>query len=217
MLASPLVNADQKYPASDFQPEVVYQDDSYISGSTKAEAPVAKKEVKEVVESTVDDSKYPAANFQPQVVYSDENYKHSESVKSSSLAASTEKSAEEVVATESVASVKKDDSSMNYIFGLVGLIAAGAFLMKKQSAGSGSKTSSTSTTSAPIAKSASTGVARYLNKVSGTGVSRYIDKKVKTTTPATGVAKYMAKQAVAAKTTSAQAKTGVEKYMRDRG
>jgi hypothetical protein len=220
LLASPLVNADQKYPASDFQPEVVFQDSDYISKSSKTETvPAVAKKITKEVETTVDDPKYPAANFQPQVVYSDDNYKHNESLKASSVKAVEKvavESSQEVAIVETAAA-KKEDASMNYIIGLVGLIAVGAFLFKKQSAGSESKSSPSSTAAATVNRSASTGVARYLNKVSGTGVSRYIDKKVKTTTPATGVAKYVAKQVVAAKTTSAQAKTGVEKYMRDRG
>jgi len=56
-----------------------------------------------------------------------------------------------------------------------------------------------------------------LNKVSGTGVSRYLEKQVKTTSSATGVAKYLAKKALSAKSSTNDAVTGVEKYMRDRG
>lgn len=66
-----------------------------------------------------------------------------------------------------------------------------------------------------------TGVAKYLNRISGTGVSRYLEKQQKSSpaasAAATGVAKYMAKQAESTKTAATEAKTGVEKYMRNRG
>lgn len=53
--SSPAV-ADDKYPASDFQPTVTYIDESV------AQAP-----------SSVADDKYPAANFQPKVIFSDDS------------------------------------------------------------------------------------------------------------------------------------------------
>ena len=59
MLASFNVLADSQYPASDFQPQVIYQDKSV----TSAPAPAAS--------SNEQDPNYPAANFQPTVIYSD--------------------------------------------------------------------------------------------------------------------------------------------------
>jgi len=225
LLASPLVNADSKYPAADFQPEVVYQDKDLIAKEGKAEtAPAAAKPATKVVEATAVDSKYPAADFQPQVIYHDDNYKPSETVKATATKVTEEKVAKtvetdtaDVAATGETA--KKEDTSLNYILGLVGLVAVGGFLFKKQGGCASAKKAATSTrVASATTKIANTGVARYLNKVSGTGVSRYLEQKVKTSTPVTGVAKYVAKQVVAAKTTTAQTKTtGVEKYMRDRG
>ena len=52
-------NTDNKYPASDFQPSVIYIDKSAVT-----EAAVAEEAA---------DPKYPAANFQPKVVYIDNN------------------------------------------------------------------------------------------------------------------------------------------------
>lgn len=49
--------ANEKYPASDFQPTVIYIDKT---AATEAEA-----------ETDAADPKYPAANFQPKIVYSD--------------------------------------------------------------------------------------------------------------------------------------------------
>lgn len=56
------VEADSKYPATDFQPKVVYQDSSYKhSGSSAATTSGGAV--------SVADSNYPAANFQPEVLY----------------------------------------------------------------------------------------------------------------------------------------------------
>jgi len=225
LLASPLVNADSKYPAADFQPEIVYQDNDLIAKEGKAEAAsVAAKPAAKAVEATAVDSKYPAADFQPQVIYHDDSYKPSETVKATAAKATEEKVAQKLeTETADVAvtseTAKKEDTSLNYILGLVGLIAVGGFLFKKQGGcGSAKKVATNTSVVSAATKIANTGVARYLNKVSGTGVSRYLEQKVKTSTPVTGVAKYVAKQVVAAKTTAAQTKTtGVEKYMRDRG
>jgi len=208
LLASPLAMADQKYPAADFQPEVVYQDKDYITQNTgSVESNVASQS------SEGADSKYPAANFQPQVLYTDTNYKHSESpVSSASVEQKT--SAVEVSNEENGVAVKKEESKLNYLI-MLAVAAAGFFLYKKQCAcakKSESKVATVQTTAHGL-----TGVARYLNKKSGTGVSRYLEKQVKSATSATGVARYMAKQVSTAKTTATQAATGVEKYMRNRG
>ncbi|MGZ8190768.1 MAG: hypothetical protein ACXWTS_06005 [Methylococcaceae bacterium] len=215
LLTSPLVGADEKYPAADFQPEVVYQDKDYIAKDSQSEK-TTKQSKNEISESSEVDTKYPAANFQPQVVYSDETYKHNESLKASASTAKTS-AASEVSVTESVvpSAIKKEESKPTYLIGLVGLALVGFFLFKKQSKSSIKKTESQATFQAKGAHGL-TSVARYLNKVSGTGVSRYLEKHVKSASATTGVAKYMAKQAVSAKTTNVQAATGVEKYMRDR-
>ena len=88
LLASTVAGADQKYPAADFQPEVLYQDSDYIAKNspstttTKATASTPKATSSAAASNDVD-SKYPAANFQPEVLYHDPNYKPSESVKAS--------------------------------------------------------------------------------------------------------------------------------------
>lgn len=161
------------------------------------------------------DQKYPAADFQPEVLYHDPNYKPDASVKKNVV--------KEEIGTESVqsqnvttAASKEESSLSSYLIGLVVLAFAGFYLFKKSSAAPVQKKT---TTVAPVRNTyaLNTGVAKYLNKVSGTGVSRYLEKHVKSATAATGVAKYMAKQAASTKTTAAKAATGVEKYMRDRG
>lgn len=53
---------DSKYPATNFQPKVIYQDKAVIK------APDSKKQFGE---KTAYDSRYPATSFQPKVVFQD--------------------------------------------------------------------------------------------------------------------------------------------------
>jgi hypothetical protein len=220
LLASTTAGADQQYPAADFQPEVVYQDSDYIAKNSPAKtakdtASTAKANSNTTASKEVD-SKYPAADFQPEVLYHDPNYKPTQSVKATvSKEVVGSKQEESVNAT---AASKQDSSMSSYLIGLVVLALAGYYFFNIR----GKATVHKKTQAAPPAKTSyalTTGVAKYLNKVSGTGVSRYIEKQVKSAsaTATTGVAKYMAKQAATPKTTAAKAATGVEKYMRDRG
>ena len=221
LLASTAAVADQQYPAADFQPEVLYQDSDYIaknspsSGASKASASTPKATSNATASNDVD-SKYPAANFQPEVVYHDPNYKPSESAKakvSKGDVGSNSEAGQSVSATP--ASTEEKSSLSSYLFGLVAFAVAGFYFFKKRSTTTVQKQAPAAPAKASYALT--TGVAKYLNKVSGTGVSRYLEKNVKSATAATGVAKYMAKQAASKKTTAAKAATGVEKYMRDRG
>jgi hypothetical protein len=50
---------DDKYPASNFEPSVVYMDEQLAAQSNSAKTEV--------------DAKYPAASFEPTVIYIDEN------------------------------------------------------------------------------------------------------------------------------------------------
>ena len=223
LLASTAAVADQQYPAADFQPEVLYQDSDYIaknspsSGASKASASTTPKATTSATTSNDVDSKYPAANFQPEVVYHDPNYKPSESAKAKVSTkvdvGSNSEAGQSVSATP--ASTEEKSSLSSYLFGLVAFAVAGFYFFKKRSTTTVEKKAPAAPAKASYALT--TGVAKYLNKVSGTGVSRYLEKNVKSATAATGVAKYMAKQAASPKTTAAKAATGVEKYMRDRG
>ena len=218
ILASTAAGADQQYPAADFQPEVLYQDSDYIAknspATAKAPASTPKAAVSSAEVSKDVDSKYPAANFQPEVLYSDPNYKPSASVKTS---ASKEEVGSTSVESASTAAASKEESSMtSYLIGLVVLALAGFYFFKNRSTVTAQK-KAPAAAPAKTSYALTTGVAKYLNKVSGTGVSRYLEKNVKSASAATGVAKYMAKQAASTKTTAAKAATGVEKYMRDRG
>lgn len=209
LLLSSVAGADQKYPAADFQPSVVYQDDEYIAKSSQSTS-TANKTASAAV-SQAADPKYPAANFQPKVVYNDPDYKHSESTTSTAAGTSASVSSNEAGSPSS----KEGDSSSSYLIGLVLFAAVGFVLFKKR------PESKSQASDRVYAKDATglTGVSRYLNRASGTGVARYLEKQVKSasSSAATGVAKYMAKQASSEKTTTAEARTGVEKYMRNRG
>lgn len=65
--------SDAKYPASDFQPKVIYIDKDAVktapaSSSTSHECPPQKAGTTETKVAEFD-PKYPAANFQPKVIY----------------------------------------------------------------------------------------------------------------------------------------------------
>lgn len=69
LLAASMANA-QDYPASNFQPKVIYSSEAAVAGSSSATSPCpAKAEQSEV------DPKYPASSFQPKVIFSDASAK----------------------------------------------------------------------------------------------------------------------------------------------
>lgn len=229
LLASPVVGADTQYPAADFEPKVIYQDiDSSQSKS------VSTKSAKSAKSADVD-SQYPAADFEPKVLYKDADYKKSTATGSSSVsegvAAVSEKrtiiensSTSESVKTDDVAvsGVEKveDESMLSYLLGLAVFAVAGyAFLRKREPKVKAS--SSTPVYSGHM--SGLSGVARYIRKhnlSAVTGVARYLESQVvsaKDAVVSSGVEKYLEKQAKSAQEKAAQAGTGVEKYMRDRG
>lgn len=74
LLVASAVNA-QDYPAADFQPKVIFRDESVIDADTKTtQAPCVSQELassNNVVEEI--DPKYPASNFQPKVIFSEAN------------------------------------------------------------------------------------------------------------------------------------------------
>lgn len=221
LLISSAVSADEQYPAADFQPSVVYQDENYIKSTqtaVKQAAPVVAAEASHEV-----DSKYPAADFQPKVVYSDDSYKHNKSVPVNASKNVSVSSAKEETTVESTVSAekKKEDSSVTYLLGLIGLGAVGFFLFRKQETPASAPTKKASVAPVSGKVAATTGVGKYINKVSGTGVSRYVEKQVKIEKSATSVAKYVAQKTLADKARAAEEAekkaTGVEKYMRNRG
>ena len=206
LLVSPIAGAETEYPASDFKPKVIYQDiDS--SQSKSSSATVSTKQAKSVDA----DSKYPAADFEPKVVYNDADYKPS---KSSETPMAAERS------TISDAAVKvEEESMMSYLLGLVAFAVAGYLFFTKRELKA--KASGSQVHSGQVSRLS--GVARYLRKNnmgSVTGVAKYLESQVasiKGSTASSSVEKYLEKQAKSANEKSVQVRTGVEKYMRDRG
>lgn len=227
LLVSSVVSADEKYPAADFQPSVVYQNEEYIKNGSSTQTAV--KNAAPAVAATTHaevDSKYPAANFEPKVVYSDDNYQHNKSVparasKNNSISSDSKDSDAVMINPQPEPPGAAKDSSATYLLGLIGLAAAGFFLFRKQSSSAPGTVKKAAGSVAPSKVAANTGVAKYINKVSGTGVSRYVEKQVKTAKSATGVAKYVAQKTLIDKAKAAEEAekkaTGVEKYMRNRG
>ncbi|MFW5443898.1 MAG: hypothetical protein ACKE51_06305 [Methylococcaceae bacterium] len=213
LLSASVVEADSKYPATDFQPKVVYQDSDYKhSGSSTSSS---KKSTGEV---SSPDSNYPAANFQPEVLYQDKGYKHSKgNVTTASSTGSVSNSVDEQQSTDTDAG----DSSLNLIIGLAILAFAGYVFYSKSV-----KSSAPARKKAPARKASSqaavassddsvSGVAKYLESKGGSepsGVAKYLNDRE--SAPVSSVAKYVAKKKVSARLASV---TGVEKYLKDRG
>ncbi len=206
LLISPIVGAETEYPASDFKPKVIFQDTGSSTGATTAVP------TKQASASAEVDSKYPAADFEPKVLYKDADYKPSKFTGASS-------SSEQAMAADAAISTSvkvEEESMMSYLLGLAVFAAAGyVFLGKRESKAKVSQ----STNFGHI--SALSGVARYLRKhnmAAATGVARYLESRVvPEKNEVSSVEKYLERQARSAKEKTAQAGTGVEKYMRDRG
>jgi len=210
LLSASVVEAESKYPATDFQPKVVFQDSDYKHSSS---APSSSK--RSVGEVSVADPDYPAANFQPEVLYSDNNYKHTKgSVSSSSSRNSSSASTEQAVSAES-----SEDSSMSLILGLAVLAVAGFVFYSKNAVKSSPakrKPAARAAAAAVVSSNAGavSGVDKYLESKIGvqpSSVSKYLDER---NSSVSGVAKYVAKQKVSARLASV---TGVDKYLKDRG
>lgn len=209
LLSSPIVGAEDKYPAADFKPKVQYQDSDYIANTAKepAKAQAAAK-------PTESDSRYPATNFEPKVVYQDSEYKHTTpkvATPSAKTSSSSVSSSTEVASAESATQEAKSD---NTLIILVAVLAAVGFLVFRRS--SGVAKSGASASAYYQGNSGTTGVARYLNKLEGsavTGVAKYLERQaasVQEKVATTGVDKYLEKKEL-------ESETGVSKYLRTKG
>jgi len=208
LLASPFVTAGTQYPASDFQPKVVYQDADYQhQGSSTSSASAS------FGEKSKPDANYPAANFQPEVLYSDDSYKHTKGdiTKKSITLAVWEEKVEEVVEEKATKEAAESEDDVSPLFAIIVLAVAGFLFLKKNKGGAKASKKSKATQVNPEGL---TGVARYLqNKAPKlSGVAKYLE--MHQPTPKSGVAKYVAKKIVANKKAAADNVTGVEKYMR---
>jgi hypothetical protein len=219
LLTASVAGADDDYPATDFQPKVVFQDSDYKhSGSSSS----SKAKSADAGEVSVADSNYPAANFEPEVLYKDEDYKH-KAGDVSSTPSSTSSSSSSTSSAE-VSSESSDESSLNLIIGLALLAVAGFVFYRNNASNKGpakrkvikkkkvAKKSSSSSVSAS-SDGVVSGVSKYLEgKVGATpsGVAKYLEEK---NTSVSRVSKYVAKQKISARVASV---TGVEKYLKDK-
>lgn len=223
LLSASVVQADSDYPATDFQPKVVFQDSNYKhtgSSSSKSKSSASKGEV------SVADSNYPAANFQPEVLFEDKAYKHSKGSVKSSSATSSGSSASSYADEEVSAASESEDSSMSLIMGLAVLAIAGFVFYSKNNViklpakRAKAKKSPARRRVVQAATEAAgdgsvSGVAKYLESKGGvepSGVAKYLDDRE--SSPVSGVSKYVAKKKISARLASV---TGVEKYLKDRG
>ena len=211
LLASPFVAAGTQYPASDFQPKVVYQDKDIKQEASSSSSSAS------VGEKAKADTNYPAATFQPKVVYQDKEYKHTkgaETSKSIPLAMWEEK-VEQVAEEAAAAAESAEESSLNPLFAIV-VLGIAAFLYKKSTGTAKPKKTAVSSIGVRSADGLS-GVAKYLEKKSPklSGVAKYLEANQPA--PKSGVAKYVARKVVAAKQAASEKVTGVEKYMRNKG
>jgi hypothetical protein len=212
VLASPIVGAED-YPAANFQPTVIYSD---IDKDSKGASTSTSK-----AETSQPDSNYPAANFQPTVVYSDSDYQYKTSTASTKKTVNSSSSSVSANEETTVAEESENDSMVT-LLGLVALAIVGFVLLKRKSLFETSeKPVRRARGISKIKKTAqvggATGVARYLSKNMPelSSVAQYL--KNKKSIQASGVSKYMAKRIVTAKAAAVAKRTGVEKYLRDRG
>lgn len=193
LVASPFAAyADSQYPATDFEPKVLYQDESIKSSAPvavkAASAPVAMASVP-AASTSEDDSKYPATNFQPKILFSDENYKPSKSAPSIAPTSAPEYTSSAGAVVMEQAKSESDSNNSNLLI-LAVLAAVGGFVLFNKKGG-------TTVSDETIYANRETGVTRYLNarvpKVSG--VTKYLERAGKPT----NVARYIAKQNIAQK------------------
>lgn len=194
LVASPFAAyADSQYPATDFEPKVLYQDESIKSSAPATTAVKAAP----VTATSADDSQYPATNFQPKVLFSDTNYKHDKSAPSITPTSAPEftTSAGAVIMEQAAEkkAAKEDDNSLFLILGALAVAGFAASRCPKFAGIFGGN----SVVETEVNANRETGVARYLNarvpKVSG--VTKYLERNVRPT----NVARYIAKQNIAQK------------------
>lgn len=184
--------AANDYPATDFQPKVVYQDQDYEPSNNSGSS-----------SKSVADSDHPAANFQPKTIYQDKSYKHPKKKQYNSPNPVTPKSSDTT-----------EESSSNIMLGLILVAIAGFILYKKGNQPTSQKGSAGRRV---VANNGSSGVARYLESKAGpllSGVGRYLEGRENAV--ASGVAKYVAKQKVLNGQAKANNASGVDKYLKDR-
>ncbi len=214
LLSASVVEANSDYPATNFQPTVVYSDADYKHTGSSSTAKASTGEV------SVADPAYPAANFQPEVLFEDTSYKHTKGNEGKSIRTEFVKKYAEEQLEANAPEASADDSLMSLIMGLGILAVAGfVFYSKREGQSAPAKKSPVRRQTAVAVQTTSdesvSGVAKYLESKAGgvpSGVAKYLEGR--DSSPVSGVAKYVAKKKVSARLASV---TGVEKYLKDRG
>lgn len=230
--ASVVEAADSEYPATDFQPTVVFQDTDYKHTGAAPSSSSSSAKSGSTGKVSAADPAYPAANFKPEVLFSDDEYKHTEgkvtrsaTSKQSASSDSSASSASSSTSTESTESASSsDDGDLDLMLGLSILAIAGFLFYKKSVPACGKK--------APAKKAAAqqsarrkpaqvvsndgtvSSVSKYLAGKAGaepSSVEKYLEEK---STSVSSVSKYVAKQRISARVAAV---TGVEKYLNDKG
>jgi hypothetical protein len=212
------VLAKSDYPASDFQPKVVYNDSSYKHSSSES---VSSSSASSQAEVSKADPNFPAANFKPEVLFHDAGYQHKADVVKTSKSSASSASSSAVSESDSqpvTGASEKSDSSLSAILGLVVLAVGGYLFLNKKGSGkvaSAPRRASYTTSAAASSDSSVSGVSKYLQTKVGekpSSVAKYLQEK--DSAPVSGVSKYVARQKVSARLASV---TGVEKYLKERG
>lgn len=233
LLSSSLAIAETEYPATNFEPTVLFHDED-ANSKAKANKPNTASASQEA-SSTSQEAAKPASSAATTSVAKEES-------KSASSAATATSTSSAPASSSASSSTAEGDSNLVSIF--LGLIAAGAvgFFLKNQARVSNRDSGSASNESGFKPDSSGlSGVARYLKNIEaakGTGVARYIDKQkaideakaaaaaeaAKIAAESTGVAKYIKQNANAPKKAEAavvtqasdDGETGVARYLRNR-
>lgn len=191
LLSVSVVKADSEYPASDYQPKILYQDDSSNQSTSSNSV-------------NTSDSKYPAANFKPEVLFRDMDYKNVATVTSTAtFEKENNTDYKNVAAVTSTVIVEKENNNESSLGGFLGLLAvgiAGFMLYKKGNMVIPTKRRKSAGASVTTNRGAQglSGVAKYLldNKIGNlaSGVAKYLREKENVSS--SGVTKYVARQKV---------------------
>lgn len=231
LLSSSLAIAETEYPATNFEPTVLFHDED-ANSKAKANKPNTASASQEA-SSTSQEAAKPASSA---------STTSAAKIESKSASSATSATTSAPASSSASSSTAEGDSNLVSIF--LGLIAAGAvgFFLKNQARVSNRDSGSASNESGFKPDSSGlSGVARYLKNIEaakGTGVARYIDKQkaideakaaaaaeaAKIAAESTGVAKYIKQNANAPKKAEAavvtqasdDGETGVARYLRNR-
>lgn len=200
LLTNTMVMAESDYPATNFKPVIVFQDQDANESSKKNEsaAPAQNKNV-----SSVEAAK---SNVSSKAKASDEDSSDS-------------------VAAKPATVTKEEKSNTNVLIGLGVVVAAGVFFFTRKKGGSAKEATNTRASGLTGVER----YLQNRSATAGTGVARYLDKKasaLKEKAESTGVSKYLKEKSQSQRVAASSdvsprgtvgGATGVAKYLRDKG